>query len=407
MTRRPSTFFLFAWMLLACTPVQAQDPHLILERTQNLYRSAANFWVEGTISVEIEANGNSRSFMFPVRAAEQLPDKMVVMIGGGATPMTVVSDGEQSWLYDSQRGKYLHRLAPLRIGYDRNDIPDILRGIRTVLKDNRRITRKEDKAVVVDEERRPCYVVEVLKQNAMEYLRGDSTVVELWVDQQSGVVWREKRIDYLSEDPRFNGASAISQTTHFTKASLFEAPSESLFSFTPPRGTQLAQDLERFPGVSANLRGVQAPDLSLKNLADSTESIFGNRGKVVLLNFWATWCGPCRKEMAALDSLQAVVGAEALTVYAINQEEAPEDIQAYLDEGGYEAFRVLQDRFGNASRLYGVQQIPTSYLIDEHGVIQEHFVGARPTRDFVRALVEMGVLSEESARTPGQSLDEE
>ena len=135
---------------------------------------------------------------------------------------------------------------------------------------------------------------------------------------------------------------------------------------------------------------IEAHDFEGEMASGNKASLADFSGKFLILNFWATWCGPCRAEMASLDSLQTVLGPDALTVFAVNQEEEPAEIRAYLEEGGYQAFRVLKDRFGNASALYGVESLPTTFIIDREGVIREHWVGARPASVFEAALRELG-----------------
>ena len=77
----------------------------------------------------------------------------------------------------------------------------------------------------------------------------------------------------------------------------------------------------------------------------------------MVLNFWATWCGPCRAEMGALDRLQNEWGEEGLVVLAINEEETPEQAAAYLNEEKL-GLTVLMDHLGLVSRQYKVYELP-------------------------------------------------
>ncbi|MFQ5533545.1 MAG: TlpA family protein disulfide reductase [Sphingomonadales bacterium] len=92
------------------------------------------------------------------------------------------------------------------------------------------------------------------------------------------------------------------------------------------------------------------------------------RGKVVLLNVWATWCGPCRREMPALDRLQALLGGANFQVLAIASDRGGHDPAAkFLDQVGAENLDLYVDQPGKAARDLGVFGMPATILIDREG----------------------------------------
>lgn len=98
------------------------------------------------------------------------------------------------------------------------------------------------------------------------------------------------------------------------------------------------------------------------------------RGRVVMLNFWATWCVPCRREMPALQRLADDLRDEAFLLWAINlQEEAPQ-IQPFTREIGLRV-PVLLDLDGNVTRAYGVRGLPATFVIDRQGVLRLQRLG--------------------------------
>jgi len=126
--------------------------------------------------------------------------------------------------------------------------------------------------------------------------------------------------------------------------------------------------------------GRPAPDFTLNDLQGEPRSLSDYLGQAVVINFWTTWCAPCREEMPALQSAYDKFGEEGFMVLAINmtQDDHPELIPLYLDELGL-TFPVLLDSSGLASvSLYRIIGLPTSLFIGRDGIIREIFIGAIP-----------------------------
>src|SRR5678815_5534743 len=110
----------------------------------------------------------------------------------------------------------------------------------------------------------------------------------------------------------------------------------------------------------------RAPDFSLTDAVGGIVSISGNRGNLILLNFWATWCGPCREEMPSMEQLSRSFGGQGFTVLAVNQRESAAQVERYMKTNGLN-FRAPLDTDGRVSASYRVYGIPATYLIDAHG----------------------------------------
>jgi len=111
-----------------------------------------------------------------------------------------------------------------------------------------------------------------------------------------------------------------------------------------------------------------APDLQLPHLTGNLFELDELHGQVVLVNFWATWCPPCRKEMPALQRLSARLGAEPFMVLGVNVGEDPERIADFLQSLTVPlGFPILLDRGGDASRDWGVRVVPTTWVVDRRG----------------------------------------
>ena len=117
----------------------------------------------------------------------------------------------------------------------------------------------------------------------------------------------------------------------------------------------------------------KAPDFALKDLNGKTVSLSSLRGKVVLLNFFATWCPPCRAEMPALNRLYKTLKPRGLEIYGISTDR-PGDIKDFL-EGNKIDFPVVLDSDRSASKKYRVFSMPSTFLIDKNGMLIEKFYG--------------------------------
>ncbi|WP_101843980.1 TlpA disulfide reductase family protein [Halobacillus sp. Marseille-P3879] len=119
-------------------------------------------------------------------------------------------------------------------------------------------------------------------------------------------------------------------------------------------------------------KGEQAPDFELQNLEGDEVKLSSLRGEKVFLNFWATWCPPCKEEMPEMERFHKEFGDEVtiLAVNATDSESSISDVHDYIEEEGY-TFPVLLDRKGDVTSDYQAMSIPTTYFIGTDGVVQE------------------------------------
>lgn len=123
---------------------------------------------------------------------------------------------------------------------------------------------------------------------------------------------------------------------------------------------------------------VPAPDFTLADMDEEMHSFKDLRGKVVLLNFWATWCPPCRREMPSMERLYQKLNGEDFTVIAVNQMESGDHVFAYTGQLEVDpTFTILFDRDSRVSNSYRVNGLPTTYLIDKQGNIRFRAIGGR------------------------------
>ena len=136
------------------------------------------------------------------------------------------------------------------------------------------------------------------------------------------------------------------------------------------------------PELSHNLtplkQPVKAKPFELDNLDEEPVKLSDYRGRVIMLNFWATWCPPCVREMPSMERLNRQFGKENFTVLALNQMEDEDQVFAFTGQLELEpTFTILFDKDSKVANQYGVRGLPTTYLIDKKGYIRYRAIGGR------------------------------
>ena len=121
-----------------------------------------------------------------------------------------------------------------------------------------------------------------------------------------------------------------------------------------------------------------APDFVVEDIDGEPHALRDYRGKVVLINFWATWCPPCRREMPSLEALYQKLHAQPFAILAINQWESPDHVFSYMgDLSVFPTFPILFDRNSEVSEAFGVKGLPTSVVVDKQGRVVFRAIGGR------------------------------
>ena len=129
--------------------------------------------------------------------------------------------------------------------------------------------------------------------------------------------------------------------------------------------------------ASSTLEGQSAPDFVLKSSAGDNLRLSEYRGDVVMINFWATWCGPCRQEMPLLDDLYGRYERVGFTLLGVNIDDDSRRAMKMIEELGVN-FPVLFDDGKDVSKLYAVEAMPVTVLVDREGTVRHVHHGYKP-----------------------------
>ena len=396
MTRRTLAYAL-PWLALALVsgarPRVADDGPAILRRVARVYASAQRFELTGDIHARLTTRSStdtsSATFVVASGGHGRLRDQLDVAGSG----MTRVSDGAKSWIYDGQHQQYLERSEPLATPetMDSLQIHELGGIVGAILNSYRGIFEGADSVTVMRAETlrwggrsRLCDVVRARYAAST----GDRTMYRtFWVERARGVVLQQQTTLRMPGD---GGPVTRAEMLVFRRISLDQPIADSLFVFRPPAGAVRVQRLAGMNSEENDLTGQAAADFSLADLEGHPHRLSEERGKVVMLDFWATWCGPCRLQMPAVDKLYQEFKSKGLVVFAVNQREPADRARAYLKKFSYSTTTLL-DSEGEVGRQYGVRGIPTLVIVGRDGTIVTHWVGVHPEGMLRDALKRAGI----------------
>ena len=164
-----------------------------------------------------------------------------------------------------------------------------------------------------------------------------------------------------------------------TPPAALAAPTDALPAAASPVVPPTAVDLRELlidAGLAVPREPTPADDFALASLAGGTVKLSDYRGRVVFLNFWATWCPPCRSEMPSMERLYQKLRAKGLEIVAVDLQEPKDTVRRFAKDNGL-TFTVLLDANGAVGGAWSAQSIPTTYLIDRTGGILARAIGAR------------------------------
>ncbi len=165
------------------------------------------------------------------------------------------------------------------------------------------------------------------------------------------------------------GLAMLTASGCFGGSRNFTPGATSAEAATQPKSTHSAR-----PDVGPKV-GNQAPDFNLKSLDGKSVRLSDFRGKPVLVNFWATWCPPCREEMPTLEKAYQKYRDQGVVFLGIDKQEDAETVRKFVSQNGY-SWTFLLDSDDQVGRSYYVSAIPTSFFIDRQGIVRDIYLGS-------------------------------
>jgi peroxiredoxin/outer membrane lipoprotein-sorting protein len=361
----------------------------LLRSTARHYQDVTSYEFAGRLSMSVMAGSQSQTVESTVRLAGMRPDLFRETIEGGQMTRTTVANPAGTWTYLPSRNQYLEQPAG-GTGMKSNALS--LSRFEDLAKHAPRAEDLGREAVTLaDGEERECHKVS-LPASAFDAASPGMAPTEytVWIDTTTELVAQELAVVKGDRHPQLGVPVEMTIKVTYDETHLdpeFEARD---FTFVPPDGATRFDPNQGAPAEPpSKFVGEPASTIALSTLSGDEVSLESLKGKVVLIDFWATWCGPCRMELPHIQKIYDDLKEEGLEVLAIsNEREAT--VRRFIEKEGY-SFPVLLDAGKSVTRAYDVSALPTLFIIDREGVIRSHLVGLRPEGVLRQALADAGL----------------
>ena len=395
-----STLILLACLGLSSAPGGAAlSAQQILARTAENYRGVTGYAFTGRIATHMLVQDQAQDIANSLMVAYGGPGRSHFEASTPSDRMVVINTTDSTFTYSSAFGQYSVQPRGV-LPSAANGLPSLDPNASHPLAGYARLADHVETATLVGEDTAtvdgrtiPTWVVDVTY---------DSTVVppatatmkpkRVEIDSKNFVVVS----DFTAIDRAYPGLETpvhIEQTARYSSVRWNVAPPDSLFAFVVPMGTarviRVGPEGQAQAEPPSELMGKPADDFTLSDLKGVKRVLSSHLGNVVLLDFWATWCGPCRREMPIIAKLHQRYAKKGLVVYGVNCSESQSKAKAFVDKFGY-TFPQLLDRDGDVQTRYQITAIPTVFIVDRKGNISAHMVGGRSEEELVAALERAG-----------------
>lgn len=407
-----SAFFLFLPLSVAqaqnaAVPAQPSAPSQalkILNEVSQKYADAKSFHVEATEEI-LSYNDMRRSWEKTIMSSTDGPDGRYRYEGrGGSGGGEIVSDGKTVWTYHVEEKLYtetsayggkssgpriigMQDQAPQRAKYLRRDLshlPDRLTGAQFL----------PEETLTIDGSPRRCIVIhygpgDVKQDLPSEYqsLRGKEQGT-IWIDKEHMTVVKKVRsADSFFREPGSSARFPIHDeiTTTFSVVELNLPIPNSAFVFTPPADAKL---VDEFPAqkkfrpqlaaqekANSEMIGKAAPDMELKSADGKVVRLSSFRGKPVLIDVWATWCGPCLQMMAELKKLNEELTAKGAVFLTVDRDEDAAVAAAFLQRERVDWQNFHDTGAAVSTAFHAMNGVPWQVMIDSNGNVALYHPG--------------------------------
>lgn len=408
-----SSHILFTFLLpLAIHPhsvmaqVSSSDAAKVVHAVALSAESAKEYSFEGSLQILGQRGSDPAKLLSAarVRYAVADPGRYLLRVQpSDKEEYLLVSDGQKSWAYVPKLKQYTEQEAAVITGdEDSDDESDSSAGVSSeerdmaetfarligptlasLGKDLQAVDTKGTVEVKYHGQKQNWPLIRALTTKDGS---GTQNLVQLAVDPATSAIGRM----IWSSVSRHGGQRTILQVTFdFSDFRMGERLPEDTFTFEPPKKAKLV-DAVPIPGQTGSfLLNQPAPDFELKNLDGEKVRLSDLRGHPVLLAFWASWCGPCRRELPSLVKIYSEYKDKGLVVLGVN-DEGKGTARKFVDLANLN-FPVLDDSGAKAHHLYRVHAIPSAFLIDSDGKVARFFRGGHDEDVFRAALKSVGL----------------
>jgi len=339
-------------LILPClAPAASPSAQEILTRTAAIYKNLRSYQFRVIVQTVQGPNISERHFTEsgagPGRYRVQNDDPLGELR---------VGDGKAEWVFNPAAREYVKTTATAGTATTIGDFGQIDQHVTGAS-----IAREE--LFAVDGKPKPIYVVDVTRDQWPKGALAGAGHAMYRMDKSTFAVY--KVIYY---------ASRATEIVLYSPVKWDQPVPESLFTFTPPASARKVSAAATPEVRSSPIAGAEAPDFTLPDAGGHSVHLRDLRGKVLVVDFWATWCPPCRAQMPILQRMQTELASKGLVVLGLDIGEDAETVSAFAKRQSY-TFALLLGAEPDVSAKYYVEAYPTTFVVDRRGRIAYRELG--------------------------------
>ena len=368
----------------ATKPAMDADAKKLVDEMTSAYADLKSLQLAGTVKADFQAAGQNQTQETKFTGAYKSP---AMFVHESPEQVKVVSNGKELYLYNVKENKYLKLDAPpakVEIAQLPPPLPGLLQqqDISLLLA----LTKNPASFLQGDGVTPATGPAETIdgKSYPVLSMKGEGPSVKLALDPDTHLV-RRMTVD-LADSLKKQGVPDVKKAMvvmDYETSKPGADVADAMFTFNPPAGaTEFKPQAQgqQAPDPAAELEGKPAPGFTLNTLDGKTVKLADLRGSVVVLDFWATWCMPCRVGLPVLDKLYQEDKAKGLKVFAVNLQEGKPRVQAFVDQMKL-SIPVVMDPDAAAKEAYLAEAYPQTVVINKQGVITKVVVGVNLEED--------------------------
>ena len=368
------------------------EAQALIEKVAGAYQKLTSLELGGNVTLVTDDGTNKRTHEAALSSSYQSPNRFKHQI---KDQPVLGSTGEKVYAFSSAEKLFLHQEAAkekVMVGDLPREHAALLRAqnpslVLAISKDPAAELREDVEEIKLAE----AEEIDGTKYPALQFAVTGGERMTMLVDPQTHLVRRVVTdLRPMLEKQGRSGMNAALYTVDYTTVKPDAPIAAEQFAWATPAG---ARDLAKMAsrrgpagagggagGEQSALVGNEAPDFTLDGMDGKPVTMSDLRGSVVVLDFWATWCGPCVMAMPHLDKIHKEMEKEGLKVFAVNLREGPEKVKNFMETKGL-SIPVLYDTEGEVAKQYGVQGIPTQVIVGKDGTVKKVVVGYDPNGD--------------------------
>lgn len=377
----------------------------VLSKMEKAYQNLHSAELGGHIEISLDFPGTSENTNQAFNSSFQAPNKFKHEMTNG---LVLGSDGDKGFVYDRKAQSYTRFDFPMtKMPVDQ--MPPLVPHILQVRNPSLLFAMSETPFSELAENFDEVKKLEDVKVNGTNYTKlqfgsgKSSGQITMLVDQQTQLI-RRFTVDFKPalEEAGKKSVNSAMLLVDYSSVHPNASISDEIFDWTPP---EESVDIHEAAGAArkqkekeanVHLEGTIAPNFTLMSLDGEVVSLYELRGKVVVLDFWATWCGPCIQSLPHFARMARDEHDSEVVFFSINLQEDKEKIGAFLKKQKLN-LSVLLDENGNTAKLFGIKTIPQTVIIGKDGVVTKDISGYSPgtERELKAAIDEAKKISKE------------